>query len=74
MGGIEMAHPKAPQGGAIYPITSEYVRCVNLDASYDERTIVDVNWVCMKNNDREWDCPTNSTAEVIKRERVPKAP
>jgi hypothetical protein len=72
MGGVEMAHHNAPQGAIIYPITSEYVRCVNLDASYDERTIVDVNWACMKNNDGDWDCPTYSTAEIIKRERVPK--
>jgi len=74
MGGVELAHPKAPQGTTVYPITSEYVRCVNVDASYDERTIVDVNWACMKNNDGDWDCPTYSTAEVIKRERVPKVP
>lgn len=71
-GGAEMERPQAAQGALIYPIVSEYVRCVNLDASYDERTVVDVNWACMKNRDGDWDCPTNSTREIVKRERVPK--
>ena len=72
MGSAEMERPKAAAGALIYPITSQYVRCVNVDVGYDERTIVDVNWACMKNTDGDWDCPTNSTAQVIKRERVPK--
>jgi len=72
MGGVELARPKAPQGAIIYPIKGEYVSCAYIDASYDQRDVVDENWACMKNNDGDWDCAPDSTPNFIKQERVPK--
>ncbi|MDP9049325.1 MAG: hypothetical protein M3O31_01170 [Acidobacteriota bacterium] len=72
MGRVEMERDKAPPGAIIYPITSVYEKCLNENETYDQRTVVKVNWVCMINNDGDWDCPTNSTPEIVKIERIPK--